>query len=180
MRTGRELGDVGLADADGARVLDAPHEQLVLVGDVLGEEGEPCVVRMPRVRWVSLNAMGMPCSGPSLTARLALVGGGGRGEGALGIQGDDRVDGGVEAFDAVEVGLDDLAGRQLTTTDARREVDGVEGAEFVLCGSVIGGAGGGGTGVGGTGGNGHGSPRAAGREARPAGDGIGDACAAPH
>lgn len=87
-----------------------------------------------------------------LAARLTLVGGGGRGESALGVEGDDRVDGGVEAFDAVEVGPDDLTGRQLTTTDTRREVDGVEGAEFVRDGS----------GVGGAGGSGHGSPRAAG------------------
>ena len=70
---------------------------------------DPQVVGMPSVASTSLSASGTPASGPSVVAGgAARVDGRGRGERAVGVDVQERVDGAVDGGDAVEVRLGDL------------------------------------------------------------------------
>ena len=62
---GRELRHVGLADPDGPAAFSRATISSSRSGTVSACRGEPHVVRMPPVAWVSLCATGSPCSGPT-------------------------------------------------------------------------------------------------------------------
>lgn len=77
----------------------------------------------------------------------ALVGARGGGECALGIEGDEGVDGRIDLFDAVQMSLDDLPGGEVAAPQPGGEVGGVELVKRVGhedLGRVQGGEGGGG------------------------------------
>ena len=83
--------------------------------------GEPYVVRHPATSWVSLNANGSPCRGPtSAPGRQRLVRGRGALAGPLLVERDDRVELGVALGDPGQVQVEQLAGGDLLASRRRR------------------------------------------------------------
>ena len=88
---------------------------------------------MPPVAWVSLCATGSPCSGPTASpAGQRRVGGVRGGPGALGVEGDDRVERRVQPLDPGEVRLEQFAGRELAGAHHRGELGRRPEAEIVV------------------------------------------------
>jgi hypothetical protein len=138
VRTRPELRDVRLADRDrpgGAHALD---DQVVDVRDVLAHDrraergadagGEMGV--LVRHRQTVQRA-------DRLSGGQALVRRGGRGHGPLRHERDDRVQPRVHRVDAVQVGLHELAGRDLAAAQRGGHLAGGEVAEVVHVGSPI-------------------------------------------
>ena len=94
-----------------------------------------------------MNAIGQAVQGRDGGAPdEAFVGARGGGECALGIEGDEGVDGRIDLLDAVQMRLDDLPGGELAAPQPGGEVGGVELVERVGhedLGRVQGGDGGG-------------------------------------
>ena len=89
------------------------------VGTWSRKSGDPYVVRIPAVSSRSLTAMGRPCSRPAPGASGA-IGGGGLAQRQLRVEGDDRVERGVDGLDAPQMRVHHLGARQLAVADRGR------------------------------------------------------------
>ena len=112
VRPGRELRHVGLADHRHAGPADPLDDQVVAVGDVVARRAASRTSSAsPATAWVSLNANGSPCSGPTSAPRgERLVGGRAPLAGPLLVERDDRVELGVALGDPGQVQVEQLAG----------------------------------------------------------------------
>ena len=118
------------------RRLEPPNDLVVVGRDAVGKSGEPYVVRMPAVSWVSLNEMGRPGRRPERPPAAAPVGVAAAASRPFQVQTDDRVHRGVDPLDLLDVVGEQLTGGELAATQASSQLPGTQrGQRLRHCGT---------------------------------------------